>query len=37
MLTYWLLGERDGLQVACSTDPDVNDSNDTTEKLGSDQ
>jgi len=37
MLTYWLLGERDGLQVAFSTDADVNDSNDTTEKLDSDR
>ncbi|CAF0889963.1 unnamed protein product [Rotaria sordida] len=36
MLTYWLLGERDGLQVPFSNDSDLNDNNNTTEKLNSD-
>jgi len=32
MLTYWLLGERDGLQVPFSNDPELNDNNNKTEK-----
>lgn len=37
MLTYWLLGERDGLQVPFSNDSDLNDDNNKTEKTTSDQ
>lgn len=36
MLTYWLLGERDGLQVPLSSDPDLNDNNNKTENLNTD-
>jgi hypothetical protein len=36
MLTYWLLGEQDGLQVPFSNDFELNDNNNKTEKLGSD-
>lgn len=36
MLTYWLLGERDGLQVPFSNDSDFNDNNNKTEKSNSD-
>jgi hypothetical protein len=36
MLTYWLLGERDGLQVPFSNDSELNDDNNKTEKLNSD-
>ncbi|CAF3948969.1 unnamed protein product [Adineta steineri] len=32
MLTYWLLGERDGLQVPFSNDSDLNDNKHTVEK-----
>jgi len=35
MLTYWLLGERDGLQVPFSNDSELIDNNKT-EKLNSD-
>ncbi|CAF3047524.1 unnamed protein product [Rotaria sp. Silwood2] len=37
MSTYWLLGERDGLQVPFSIDSDLNDNNNKTEKSNSDQ
>jgi hypothetical protein len=36
MLTYWLLGERDGLQVPFSDDADLNENNNETEKLDAD-
>ena len=32
MLTYWLLGEQDGLQIPYSTDSNLNESNLKTEK-----
>jgi hypothetical protein len=32
MLTYWLLGERDGLQVPFSNDADLNEDNNETGK-----
>ena len=37
MLTYWLLGERGGLQVPFSTDSDLDDNSSRTEKLTSDE
>ncbi|CAF2075185.1 unnamed protein product [Rotaria magnacalcarata] len=37
MLTYWLLGERDGLQVPFSNDSDIIDNQNKTETLSSDQ
>lgn len=37
MLTYWLLGERDGLQVPFSSDSDLNDNNNTNENLNTDR
>jgi Fic family protein len=36
MLTYWLLGERDGLQVPFSNDSELYDNNNKTEKIDSD-
>jgi hypothetical protein len=36
MLTYWLLGERDGLQVPFSDDADLNENNNEIEKLNAD-
>jgi hypothetical protein len=36
MLTYWLLGEQDGLQVPFTNDFELNDNNNKIEKTDSD-